>query len=135
LAKILIIENSVELREALIDLLELEGHTALCARNETEAWEQACATSLDLVLQDLSVGAENRFQLLSRLRQSSHTAYIPVIFLTHYLDQAEVRRSYQLGANEVLLKPFETCELLELVHYWTARTWYAADGFALAASL
>lgn len=119
MAKILIVENSIELREALVDLLELEGYTALWTASETAAWEKINSSSVDLILQDLSLGDETRFTLLSRVRQNPPSANVPVIFLTHYITQATAIRGRELGATGFLVKPFETRELLDLVRRCT----------------
>ena len=119
MAKILIIETSIELREALIDLLELEGFAVVWTTTETAAWEKINSSSVDLILQDLSLGDETRFTLLSRVRQNPSTTNIPVIFLTHYITQAAAIRGRELGANGYLMKPFETRELIDLVRRCT----------------
>lgn len=62
---------------------------------------------------DLSMPAMNGFELLEQLR--SEACDLPVIVLTAHADEEVRRRSFSMGANAFLAKPFQADALVEAV--------------------
>ncbi len=115
MAKVLIVEHSCELREALICLLEVEDHTVLWSSNYHNAEEMITSMAFDVILIDFQNQDSARFYLLSRIRQNPDTAKTPVVFLTDIVSDKDKARSAELGLNGSLMKPFDPPELLKLV--------------------
>ncbi|MDR2716615.1 MAG: response regulator [Treponema sp.] len=69
----------------------------------------------DLILLDIEMPEMNGFEALQRLKSRPEYANVPVMFLTGYLDHAIEARSRELGAAEVIIKPFSAPALLERI--------------------
>jgi len=69
----------------------------------------------DLILLDIEMPEMNGFEALERLKANPSYADIPVIFLTGYIDDAIEARSRELGAADIITKPFSAPVLLERI--------------------
>jgi len=67
----------------------------------------------DMILLDIEMPEMNGFEALQRLKSSPSYADVPVIFLTGYIDDAIKARSRELGAADIIIKPFSAPVLLE----------------------
>jgi two-component system, response regulator len=77
-----------------------------------------------VMLLDLQLPRADGFEVLRRLRAADRTRLLPVVILTSSREEADIRRSYCLGANSYLRKPIDFEEFQTLVfhlgHYWLA---------------
>ena len=80
---------------ALFAYLRAEGEY-----RDREAWPRP-----RLILMDINMPRENGFALLTRLRGDASLAPIPVIMLSTSMAEADIDRSYRLGANSFIAKP------------------------------
>jgi len=76
----------------------------------------ASAPRPDLVLLDLNLPRKDGKEVLAEMRADAHLQPIPVAVLTTSKAEADILRSYQLGANCFLTKPVRLSEFLEVVH-------------------
>ena len=76
----------------------------------------------DLILLDLNMPGKDGFETLEAIRGNPKFAHIPVIILTTSSKQEDVVRSYQIGSNSFIRKPFTYHELKSamaaLKQYW-----------------
>jgi CheY-like chemotaxis protein len=76
----------------------------------------------DLVLLDLKLLGLSGFDVLEWIRREEEFRRLPVVVLSSSNQEAEIKRSYQLGANSYLLKPVGFEALVALLaafyHYW-----------------
>lgn len=112
---ILIIEDELNVRESLVDLLEIEGFRAIAADNGKSGLALAQLEKPDLVLCDISMPELDGFGVLQKLREDPETGGIPFIFLTARTTKIEFRRGMELGADDYLFKPFTVDELLSAI--------------------
>jgi EAL domain-containing protein (putative c-di-GMP-specific phosphodiesterase class I) len=112
MAKILVIENEMLVRENLLELLEAESFVVIPAANGREGVEMAIAQQPDLILCDIMMPELDGYQVLKALRQHPLTTTIPFIFLTAKVAKADFRQGMELGADDYLTKPFTRQELL-----------------------
>lgn len=68
-----------------------------------------------VVLLDLKMPRVDGFEVLRRLKESPHTAPVPVIVLTTTDDPREIARCYELGCNVYITKPVEYDAFIEAV--------------------
>jgi two-component system alkaline phosphatase synthesis response regulator PhoP len=115
MVKILVIEDEMEIRANLIDLLEAEGYDVIGADNGLTGILGAFEHSPDLVLCDVMMPELDGYEVLAALRQEPETALIPFIFLTAMADKLDVRQGMNLGADDYLTKPFSRSELLSAI--------------------
>ncbi len=101
------------MRRALADLLASEGYRALAAADGESGLQRALAEKPDLILLDVMMPKLDGFALCAELRRMANP--VPVVMLTAK-GQIEDRVSgLDVGADDYLVKPFSTDELLARV--------------------
>ncbi len=113
--KILIIEDNLELRENLQEILEMSGYLALSAADGKSGVELALKEQPDLVLCDVMMPQLDGFGVLNILSKRPETADIPFVFLTAKAEKDDIRRGMNLGADDYITKPFYKDELLSVI--------------------
>ena len=113
--KILVIEDNEDIRENLLEILELAGYTALSAENGKRGIEIAEQFLPDLILCDVMMPVLDGYGTLSILRKKIKTADIPFVFLTAKSEKNDFRYGMNLGADDYITKPFESNELLSVI--------------------
>jgi CheY-like chemotaxis protein len=117
MAKILVADDEVDLRNAVDLMLSSEGHTVLHAGDGFEAIESIKKHSPDVVVCDIEMPKLRGFDVLARLREDPATSNIPIIFLTGMTDISYMVEAMQLNVNDFLMKPFTDVELFGAVNY------------------
>jgi diguanylate cyclase (GGDEF)-like protein len=97
-------------------LLEIElkasGYEVRVANDGVQALQAAQERSPDLVLADVMMPNMDGFELTRRLRQDPRTAAVSVIMLTARGLSADKLEGFAIGADDYIVKPFDTPELL-----------------------
>jgi DNA-binding response OmpR family regulator len=120
--KILVVEDEQPIRK-LIDLnLRLENHEVITAADGLEALQQASGGQPDLVILDIMLPGLDGWEVLKRLRQDPTFQNIPVVVLTALVQDADIIRGWQLGADEYITKPFSPVALVKTVQMVLDRT-------------
>ncbi|MEM9887876.1 MAG: response regulator [Bacteroidota bacterium] len=113
--KILVIEDQLEVRENLVELLELSGYELYAAENGKLGVQLALSHQPDLILCDVMMPEMDGFGVLRILEKRAETAGIPFIFLTAKAEKEDFRRGMNLGADDYITKPFDEVELLDAI--------------------
>ncbi len=112
MVKVLVIEDEIEIRANLLELLALEGYDIVGADNGVTGLIGAMEHKPDLILCDVMMPELDGHDVLSALRQEPETASIPFIFLTALADKGDIRQGMALGADDYLTKPFTCMEVI-----------------------
>jgi signal transduction histidine kinase len=113
--KILVIEDTAEVREVIAETLTLEGFEVFAAEDGRSGIGLARTHLPDLIICDIRMPNMDGYETLAELRKDAVTAMIPFIFLTGAADRTNVRRGMELGADDYLTKPFTASELMAAV--------------------
>ncbi|MBS3030569.1 MAG: EAL domain-containing protein [Dolichospermum sp. DET50] len=113
--KILIVEDELDIRENIQQILELKDFAAITAENGWQGLQMAQKHQPDLIVCDIMMPLLDGYGLLKTLRQDVATASIPFIFLTAKAEHADLRQAMKLGADDYLTKPFQLDELLQVI--------------------
>lgn len=114
--KILIIDDEQDIRDTLSDIFELSGYVALSARNGIEGFSFIAKFQPELIICDVNMPNMDGFELLEIINKNIKKEDRPkIIFLTARVEEADIKRGYDLGASDYLLKPFDHVEVLEIV--------------------
>lgn len=113
--KILVIEDNKEVRENLVELLELSGYEALSAENGKHGVKIASDVLPDLILCDIMMPEMDGFGVLRVLSHQPSTMHIPFIFLTAKTEKEDFRKGMGLGADDYITKPFDDVQLLDTI--------------------
>ncbi|MBE0678650.1 MAG: response regulator transcription factor [Bacteroidales bacterium] len=113
MAKILLIEDEQALRRALKDAFEFNGYSVIMAEDGESGLKYAESERPDLVILDVMLPGIDGFEVCKRLRASGFSA--PVLMLTARSEEIDRVVGLELGADDYIVKPFSTRELMARV--------------------
>ena len=108
--KIYLIEDDLNIGQALLTVFKEEGHEVVWVRMAFDAVQRLQTEDFDAVLLDLSLPDGDGNELLLRLRAAGLT--VPVLIITARDGLQDRLRGFDNGADDYLIKPFEIPELL-----------------------
>ncbi len=116
MSKILVIEDSAEVRDRIVTSLGFEGFDIVEAEDGEAGVQLARETKPDLIICDVMMPKLDGHATLTALRGDSATAAIPFIFLSAKSQASDMRQGLQLGADDYLIKPFSIVDLTDAVN-------------------
>lgn len=120
MAKILVVEDTPDTRQMMVDLLENLGHIAIEARDGVEGVILALSERPDLILLDLMMPTASGDSALSFMRGTPNLSDIPIIVVSAHPDVEQI--ATQLGANGWLAKPVRYDELRRSINHILSQT-------------
>lgn len=108
--KILVVEDQRRLADSIAKGLRQEKYDVHVAYDGVTAWEKITHEKYHIVLLDWMVPGKSGPEILSLMREKNIT--IPVIFLTAKSQIDDKIETFQLGADDYVVKPFDFSELL-----------------------
>jgi DNA-binding response OmpR family regulator len=125
-ARILLVEDEVNLARPLQFNLEQEGYQVRLTPNGREALEWLSSERFDLIILDVMIEEMDGFEVARRVRRQDQR--LPILMLTaRGADQDRVQ-GLQLGADDYMVKPFHLKELLLRVQRMLQRSNWYTDG-------
>ncbi|NOQ36331.1 MAG: response regulator [Methylococcaceae bacterium] len=116
LTKILYAEDEEDIREIAILAIESIGGFEIASRNSGEGViELARSFSPQLILLDVMMPVMDGPATLAALRQEDDLKHIPIIFLTAKIMDQEIQGFKELGAIDIISKPFDPMTLAEQI--------------------
>jgi diguanylate cyclase (GGDEF)-like protein len=112
---VLVVDDDVDIARFIEVNLRLEGFDVLVAHDGQEALEVIADTLPDLALLDVMMPRIDGVELCRRLRSDPLTASLPVIMLTAKSLSADKVVGLTAGADDYIIKPFDTLELIARV--------------------
>lgn len=112
--KVLVVDDNGTLRKWLDKTLSAEGYTVLTAGNGKEGLEVATRELPDLIVSDVDMPIMDGGTMVSKLKASSTTSHIPIVFLTGLLtkDDCVPESAHDILYMSKMSKP---AELLSVV--------------------
>lgn len=114
--RILVIEDTNQLRESISDALELEGYMVISAADGPSGIKLANENPPDLILCDIMMPGMDGFKVLQVLKKDNEDISVPFIFITALAERENFREGMELGAYDYLVKPFTIDELLKAIN-------------------
>ncbi|GJL52647.1 response regulator transcription factor [Candidatus Nitrospira salsa] len=112
---ILVVEDDERIVKALSVRLNAKGYHVLAAYDAIMAIQKAMEQPPDLMLLDITMPGGNGLTIAERIKSSTKTAHIPIIFLTASKEPHLHKQALDLGAVAFFEKPFDFEELLATV--------------------
>lgn len=112
---IVLIEDNLEMRENIQEILELADYTVSTAENGKVGVELVKSVLPDLILCDIMMPELDGYGVLHMISKNEKTSIIPFIFLTAKSESEDFRKGMNLGADDYLTKPFDDVQLLDAV--------------------
>jgi two-component system response regulator AdeR len=116
---ILVVEDEPEITVIVVSYLEAAGFRTIQAGDGDLAYKMFQELNPDLILLDIKIPKRDGNDLLRDIRRISST---PIIMLTAMADDVEKVAALRLGADDYILKPFNTLEVVERVKAVLRRT-------------
>ncbi len=113
--RILVADDEIHIRTLLKITLEMVGYEVDVAADGQEAIECVDKQIPDLLLLDIKMPRLNGWQVCEKLKSDERTKAIPIIMVTAFGQKESRQRSFDLGADEFISKPFETPMLLDTI--------------------
>ena len=113
MTRLLLIEDDDALAFTLSDRLRVEGFTVAHASDGDAGFERAATEPFDIVVLDVGLPKRDGFAVVRDLRQRG--VETPILMLTARGQVADRVVGLRLGADDYLVKPFDTIELLARV--------------------
>jgi DNA-binding response OmpR family regulator len=108
---ILVADDDEMILELVVYRLEHSGYRVITAPNGEEALRLAIDELPELAVIDVMMPKLDGYELTRLLRGNEQTKDIPIILLTAGVQEADVDRGFQAGADEYMRKPFSPQEL------------------------
>ena len=112
---VLVVDDNADMRDYLVRLLREAGYRVSALSDGAEALEAARQRTPDVVVSDVMMPGMNGLELVTALRQGSHTAGVPVLLLSARAGQEASIEGLEAGADDYLVKPFTAAALLARV--------------------
>ena len=117
LQRILFVEDDPDIQVIATMALEaVGGFSVLACGSGPEAVERLPAFSPDLVLLDVMMPGMDGPEILQALRRLPEAAATPVVFMTARVQASEVARYREMGAVDVIPKPFDPMKIADTIH-------------------
>lgn len=104
---ILIIEDDETIRAALRRMFETEGYRVLAAADGTQLANVLDDAPVDLIILDVGLPWINGFELAEMMKAHDDLKEIPLVFLSARNSDADVKRGFDVGADDYITKPFD----------------------------
>ena len=115
MARILVVEDSLDIAELITHFLERADHVVDRLVSGAEVMARVRMAPPDLVILDLMLPGMDGLLVCQALRRDKATAAIPIIMLTARGEESDRIRGLELGADDYVTKPFSPKELVARV--------------------
>jgi DNA-binding response OmpR family regulator len=112
---ILIADDDPDILSLVTLRLERSGYEVMGAGDGEQALAAAIAQPPDLALLDVMMPKLDGYELTARLRGNEATRHLPIILLTARVQESDIVRGVEAGADDYVRKPFSIQELRERV--------------------
>jgi len=118
LKTVLVVDDEESIREVLAKALEREGYKVLCAKDALDLAKIIEKHSFDLILLDLRLPWVNGFELCYIMKRNQLLRDIPIIFMSGETSKEEIRKAFEAGCDEFIIKPFDLERILRSLKYF-----------------
>jgi two-component system aerobic respiration control protein ArcA len=112
---LLIIDDDETMRAALRRLFESEGYKVILASDGTQLSDVLDDSAIDLIILDVGLPWINGYELAKLLKEHEDLKSIPLIFLSGKTSELDVKRGFEVGADDYIKKPFDVTKIKRAV--------------------
>ena len=112
MAKILIVDDEIEIAELISDILKEEGFITVIKNKAEDAQEEININNYDLIILDIMLPGMSGTELCSLIRNRVNC---PIIFVTAKVQTIDKLVGFEIGADDYITKPFVNSELVARV--------------------
>lgn len=112
---VLIADDEPNILISLEFLMKREGYRVVVAHDGQEACELIASEHPDLLLLDVMMPKKTGFDVCHEIRGNAEFKELPILMLTAKGRDTDVAKGLAVGANDYMIKPFSTKELVKKV--------------------
>ena len=109
---IMVVDDNPDIVTIVKTILEVKGYGVQSAFSGQEVFNLLSEQKPDLIILDIMMPQMDGLEVLTRLKEDSSTATIPVILLTAKVQYEDVLGGYKMGADYYITKPFTSTQLI-----------------------
>lgn len=113
--KILIVDDSMMVRQMVTFTLQEAGFEVLEAENGQVALDKLGPNAVDLIVTDLNMPVMDGITMIAQARQLAKAKFIPILMLTTESQPEMKAKGKAAGATGWLVKPFDPPKLLAVI--------------------
>ncbi len=113
--KILVIDDSELMQRMIRDILKGEGYEVYSAYSGEEGLAKVAAIKPDLIILDIIMPGMSGFDVCRTLRSDDSNILMPIIMLTAQVNEDDKLIGLEMGADDYIIKPFNSRELVSRV--------------------
>jgi two-component system response regulator MtrA len=121
-ARILVADDDVDIRELVEFKLSTMGHDIVAVGDGAAAVEACRAHKPDLAVLDVMMPGVSGLDAIKEIRADPTLADLPVILLTARAQESDVETGFDSGADDYITKPFSPRELASRVEALLVKT-------------
>jgi CheY-like chemotaxis protein len=115
LARILVVDDNVDLARGLARLLEIRGHDVQVAYDGPTGLAKARKSKPEVVLLDIGLPGMDGYQVAAHLRQEETVKDATLIAISGYGQEEDLRLAKEAGFDHHLVKPIASADLFKLL--------------------
>lgn len=115
MCKVLIVEDDMNIRNNISELLMLNGFDPIMASDGKDALLMLETETPDLIISDVLMPRLTGFQLKEKLQEDDAWQNIPFVFLSAKTEVSDIRNGMNLGADDYITKPFLHTDLIKTI--------------------
>jgi chemosensory pili system protein ChpA (sensor histidine kinase/response regulator) len=117
LPSVLIVDDSLSVRNSLMQMVQDAGYRVACARDGADAVDSIASFKPDVVLTDLEMPNMNGLELTAYIRSRDALKDLPVIMVTSRSQEKHRRLAEEAGVNGYVTKPYNDADLLDRIRH------------------
>lgn len=118
---VLVADDNRLVRDLIVFRLERSGYRVIAAADGVQALQMTRDELPDLAILDVMMPNLTGVEVTERIRADDATSHIPVILLTARVQEVDITRGFDAGADDYIRKPFNPQELRGRVQAILAR--------------
>ncbi|MBI2069721.1 MAG: response regulator transcription factor [Elusimicrobia bacterium] len=126
--RVLVIDDDDDLREVLVDWLEIKGFTPEKARNAKEAQEFLGRSVPDLILLDIMMPDMNGIELCRWIRSQPKLKDVPILQMSALADETTMKDALEMGAMDYITKPIDFKTMISKIQAALSRMERRSEG-------
>lgn len=115
-AKVLVVDDEPEITDIVETFLTEAGYTVTVENKPHNAVTRAREFRPEVVILDIMMPDIDGYQICQEMKQDPSLASVPIIFLTGKDRNDDMGRSFKVGGDMFIKKPFSCERLLEIVN-------------------
>jgi len=114
-ATILIVDDSVSIRQSVRFILEQSGYTVMEAADGQEGLTRLAEKKADLVITDVNMPNMDGITMVRKIRETDGIKFVPILVLTTESQGSVIEDGKKAGATGWIVKPFNDEKLVETI--------------------